>query len=179
MWMAENLNYADSVNYPSMISRNWCAEDADSCAKYGRYYTWSAAIDSVYWFDAKGIKCGYETDREEYQCSLPNRVQGICMEGWHLPNKEEWDELIYNVENNYRALLAKDIPIWKKATDEYGFTLLPTSCWGGCESDVLHWTSTDYSGTSAYDFLVHGGVYTNANSKYLGFSVRCIKDEDE
>ena len=50
MWMAENLNYADSIGYPSMIGRNWCYNnELDSCAKFGRLYTWSATIDSVDW----------------------------------------------------------------------------------------------------------------------------------
>lgn len=43
-WMAENLNYADSVSSPNLLRNNWCLDDKDSCAKYGRYYTWNAAI---------------------------------------------------------------------------------------------------------------------------------------
>ena len=36
-WMAENLNYADSVMTPSLNGRSWCYDNnADSCAKYGR-----------------------------------------------------------------------------------------------------------------------------------------------
>lgn len=32
-WMAENLNYSDSTNYPSMKGRNWCYNNSlDSCA---------------------------------------------------------------------------------------------------------------------------------------------------
>lgn len=39
-WMAENLNYADSVMTPSLNGRSWCYDNnADSCAKYGRLYT--------------------------------------------------------------------------------------------------------------------------------------------
>ena len=43
-WMAENLNYADSVSSPNLLQNNWCLDDKDSCAKYGRYYSWTAAV---------------------------------------------------------------------------------------------------------------------------------------
>lgn len=36
-WMAENLNYDDSVF--SSIGPNWCETDMDSCAMFGRYYS--------------------------------------------------------------------------------------------------------------------------------------------
>ena len=36
-WMAENLNYADSSKYPSMLRKNWCFEnEIDSCENNGR-----------------------------------------------------------------------------------------------------------------------------------------------
>ena len=48
IWMAENLNYADSIKTPSLIGKSWCyANKAENCAVTGRLYTWTAAIDSV------------------------------------------------------------------------------------------------------------------------------------
>jgi Fibrobacter succinogenes major domain (Fib_succ_major). len=48
VWMAENLNYADSVKTPSLKGSNWCYnDDRKDCEVSGRYYTWAAAIDSV------------------------------------------------------------------------------------------------------------------------------------
>lgn len=42
LWMTENLNYATSGENTS-----WCFEDDEAnCEKYGRYYTWKAAIDA-------------------------------------------------------------------------------------------------------------------------------------
>ena len=39
-WMAENLNYADSIAMPNLAGNSWCyGNSADSCAKYGRLYT--------------------------------------------------------------------------------------------------------------------------------------------
>jgi hypothetical protein len=57
IWMAENLNYAYTdvpynitINgrYYTSDSISWCFDDdASNCAKYGRFYTWTAAMDSV------------------------------------------------------------------------------------------------------------------------------------
>jgi len=44
--MAENLNYSDSVSNPNLVGQTWCYENSlDSCSKYGRYYTWTAAFN--------------------------------------------------------------------------------------------------------------------------------------
>ena len=51
-WMAENLNYADSLTTPSLKGKSWCYDNyADYCAKYGRLYTWAAAVDSIALYD--------------------------------------------------------------------------------------------------------------------------------
>ena len=43
-WMAENLNYADSVKTPSLKENSWCYGNvAANCEKYGFLYTWAAA----------------------------------------------------------------------------------------------------------------------------------------
>ncbi|MCK9182585.1 MAG: hypothetical protein M0P13_06880, partial [Fibrobacteraceae bacterium] len=45
-WMAKNLNYADSIAMPNLAGNSWCYENsADNCAKYGRLYTWTGAMD--------------------------------------------------------------------------------------------------------------------------------------
>ncbi|MDD7297792.1 FISUMP domain-containing protein, partial [Fibrobacter intestinalis] len=52
IWMAENLNYA----YNKGTAQSYCYNNsADSCAKYGRLYLWSAAMDSAAVFGG----CGY------------------------------------------------------------------------------------------------------------------------
>ena len=59
-WMAENLNYAyTAVPYKykdnTSDSTSWCYDnDPTNCAKYGRLYTWSAAMDSVGTWSANG-----------------------------------------------------------------------------------------------------------------------------
>ncbi|MBR2095473.1 MAG: hypothetical protein IJ908_07680, partial [Fibrobacter sp.] len=91
VWMAENLNYADSVKTPSLKGRNWCYNnDEKNCKVSGRYYTWAAAIDSVALAnDSKEpLDCGYGKT-----CGLNHSVQGICPDGWHLPTLREWSLL--------------------------------------------------------------------------------------
>ncbi len=89
VWMMENLNYeaANSV----------CQYDSqDSCARYGRRYSWSVAMDSAGILSGNGRGCGYGPE-----CSPAYPVQGICPHGWHLPSRPEWDTLFAAVENEY------------------------------------------------------------------------------
>jgi uncharacterized protein (TIGR02145 family) len=174
-WMAENLNYADDINYPSMLGRNWSGA-------YGRLYTWSAVIDSVYWVK-QGMTCGYAEDADDLQCSLPENVQGICPEGWHVPSGSEMETLYSAMGNDYQTVQAKGFPKWKKATDEYGFSALPNGLrYRNGDSDyteraAFFW-GTEYSYESAYMLSIYwdsagiGSLY-----KHAGLSVRCIKDE--
>lgn len=205
IWMAENLNYADSVTYPSMLKRNWCYEnESDNCEKYGRLYTWSAVIDSVYW-SRQNKECGYRNN-EEYEdnitCGLPNKVQGICPNGWSVPSDSAWFVLLHNVRH-YKTedLLATGSSVggtvgwkWKNATDKFGFSILATGIYYngrytegveisdfqflGMDSLTYFWHSTEYNCCNAGygDFSYYGSILNNA--KYNGFSVRCIKDDD-
>ena len=184
-WMAENLNYADSTNYPSMLGRNWCVE----CDIYGRYYSWSATIDSVYW-SKKGNVCGYLYSEDDSEitsvCNLPDTVQGICPEGWHVPNENEWKTLAEVVDGNPKKILAKGMWENTKATDELGMSLLPAGFYSSRASNdhsiALFQSSTDASHLEAVEFYVSRNVaHVNTNDlrKTAGRSVRCIKDEDE
>ncbi|MCF0224656.1 MAG: hypothetical protein HUK20_10340, partial [Fibrobacter sp.] len=45
-WMAENLNYDDSVSTPNLKGGSWCYDNKDeNCETYGRLYTWAAAMN--------------------------------------------------------------------------------------------------------------------------------------
>lgn len=187
VWMAENLSYADSANYPSMLGRNWCMNDADSCTKYGRYYTWSAIIDSVYW-SQHGMLCGFLENSEDWQCILPPKVPGICPKGWHVPSESEWKTLFSIMGNNYKAMQAKGYDNWKKATDIFGFSAMPAGKYYKNDfADVGSWTYfwSSFWGTEEGAFFwfldaTGAGLAFRADYddyKYIGFSVRCIRDE--
>lgn len=185
-WMAENLAYADSINYPSMLGRHWCGEEGDRDL-YGCYYTWSATIDSVYW-SKRGNVCGFLFSEEDLEittvCNLPDTVQGICPDGWHVPADKEWEVLTELTDRKAKKILAKEL--WKNATDELGLSILPAGYYSSRASNdhtlALFWTSTDDSDWEAMEFYVSTNeAHVNSNDlrKYAGKSVRCIKDEDE
>lgn len=180
MWMAENLNYADSINFPSMLGNNACMEDKDSCARYGRYYSWSATIDSVYWLK-QGKTCGYG----ENLCGLPKKVQGICPEGWHVPNREEW-ETLYSVVGDSKAMMAKGFDIWNQATDRYGFSAVPFGCYaencssGQIPTNIVFWSASEYDSDYAYFWYLYAYHtdlgWFDSNIKSVKSAVRCIQD---
>lgn len=192
VWMAENLNYADSVKTPSLKGGNWCYNDDEkNCKVSGRYYSWAAAIDSVALAkDSKEpLDCGYGK-----KCGLDRAVQGICPEGWHLPSIYEWGLL--SVALGPAAVAGEPLKAltgWNDAgtdhnngTDLYGFAALPTgrrvsaTSWEKVGSDVYYWSATEYSADYGRYFNINN-VYTNSytyqNSKSYGQSVRCVKGD--
>ena len=190
VWMAENLNYADSAKTPSLLGRSWCYNDSSKyCEKYGRLYTWAAAIDSVALYDGDyGADCGYGKS-----CMLPLvKVQGICPNGWHLPETTEWSTLFDEVGGRLTAgKVLKSQTGWYNdgnGIDAVGFTALPGgdrdnygkfSGAGGCYANF--WTATNGSDLEAYyvSMSCSYGDYAHPNDKsgkYYGHSVRCVKD---
>lgn len=187
IWMAENLNYADSVKTPSLMGKNWCyANKAENCAVTGRLYTWTAAIDSV--------KLATDADNPQdcgsgKECTLPDTVQGICPPGWHLPEKKEWDTLLTKVGGEATALkVLKSQTGWFRqgnGSDDVGFSALPAGdridngnffdigklagFWSASETDYNYAKALDLGYCSNYAAL---GYY----NKSFGFSVRCLKD---
>ena len=191
-WMAENLNYAYTgvpYNYSGYTSdsTSWCYDNnASNCAKYGRLYTWAAAMDSVGTWSANGKGCGYEKT-----CSPTYPVRGVCPEGWHLPTETEFDALLTAVGATAGKML-KSTNGWKdnkgesgNGTDAYSFSALPAGyryydgLYYGEGDNANFWSSTESSSNGAYDL---GLYYSDVNAylynlrKYYGFSVRCVKD---
>ena len=194
-WMAENLNYAYTdvpFKYSSYTSdsTSWCYDnDAANCAKYGRLYTWAAAMDSVGTWSTNGMRCGYNI-----KCSPTNPVRGICPEGWHLPDITEWNALFTAVGGKATAgIMLKSMRGWNdkddgtsgNGSDSYSFSALPAGnrdyygVFYGEGYEALFWSSTEnYSNDAYYMYLNYGYDCARLNIDYkdLGFSVRCLKD---
>lgn len=174
-WMAENLNYATANSY--------CYKDvADSCAKYGRFYTWAAAMDSVYILRTSGYECGF--DRE---CSMIKQVQGVCPNDWHLPTQEDWLDLINEVGGASKANnVLKSKTGWLgigNGTDDFGFAALPAGDKDLDDrfligNDAAFWSSTGGTLNAYYMGLEHNKVNVESISKVRGLSVRCVKNVD-
>lgn len=178
-WMAENLNYSDSTNYPSMLGGNWCYNnDNDSCEKYGRFYNWSAAVDSIYW-----VSKGKKYERYGF-LDMPTNVQGICPDGWMMPSSEQWNKLSETIEQVY-DIQAKGFNVWDNAADLFGLAMLPAGEVRNDDLDYGMWTSPHYTmfwsvpeiGTN---FIVSiDDAWIEDSSKCGGgCSVRCVKDEE-
>ena len=169
-WMAENLNYADSAKTPTLTGNSWCYNnELDSCAKYGRLYSWVAAVDK------SEEECG-----NGKTCGLSDNVQGVCPIGWHLPSGNEWNTLYSAMGSSPYAMQAKDFAKWNKATDAYGFSVLPA---GGRYPGSDHigayanfWSSSEKGDYSNRWLLGADGASLGYDSRSRGFSVRCVKD---
>lgn len=204
-WMAENLNYADSVKTASLVGKSWCYNsDFNNCEIKGRLYTWTAAIDSV------GIALDEENPQDcgfgKY-CELSGNVRGICPDGWHLPSLDEWKILF--------AKVCPNEPIEGSCTDEcfvgydecgsiqsqvgwyldyggddsFGFSVLPAgnrdhlNRFVQFDVDAYFWSSSqkgpEGDGDAYYvNFQYTAYVLLDWQSKTDGKSVRCIKDDE-
>ena len=189
VWMAENLNYADSVKTPSLKENSWCYGNvAANCEKYGRLYTWTAAIDSVKLANdvMNPLDCGYGKT-----CDFSGTVQGICPSGWHLPSGDEWKTLITAVGSKAGTAL-KSTSGWGSlkgvsgnGTDAFGFSALPAGYrdlrgkYNSEGSFAQFWSSTEDDSYYAYYMNIYLETYASLNlssSKPYGYSVRCLKD---
>lgn len=164
-WMAENLNYADSVQTPSLLGRSWCFDDdPEKCKVGGRLYTWAAAIDTLKY------GCGNLDD-----CELPQLLQGVCPPDWHLPSDKE----LYKAE----GVDLKSPNGWignGDGSDVFGFSALPAG-YRHSSGRFFHdglgahfWFSLGCMHLSAKSDMKKGG-YCNAD---FAQSVRCVKDRE-
>ena len=196
--MAENLDYVDSSTYKIVSERSWCYEDSvENCAKYGRLYLWSAAMDSAAMVTKNGAGCSVDS---KSVCSPSYPVRGICPEGWHLPDSLEM-ALLFGVKNGYSSDVGakyKSTTGWNdngNGTDEYGFAVLPSGyryIYNGVGVRVTYaqknweaylWTSSFYS--SGYKYARYMDLYASnhrtsvnsTNEVTSAYSIRCFKDE--
>lgn len=201
-WMAENLNYDYNVGTAASYCNN---NSKDSCAKYGRLYTWSAAMDSAGIFSHDGNGCGYNI-----ACYASGKVQGVCPAGWHLPDTTEWNALIMYgrvTAMNSIGYALKSTNGWMSyngisgnGSDEFGFGALPAGhgsdnfnryigfnayFWASTEEATFTYTLGGVSNLAAYSIILSADRtivgYNNyssleTESKVWGLSVRCIKD---
>ena len=190
VWMAENLNYE--------TDNSWCGGGSGTtegnCAKYGRLYTWAAAVGRA------EDECGYE-----HTCGLGSGdIRGACPKGWHLPSQSEWEALIvavdgsiteYTSSNTAGSKLKSATRCWSSYSgitkqDAFGFSALPAgyrnlgfgnyNYWG---RGTYFWSSTEETTYYAYvmglDYRNNGaGLTYDGNHKNYGDSVRCLKDSD-
>ncbi|MCF0216019.1 MAG: fibrobacter succinogenes major paralogous domain-containing protein, partial [Fibrobacteraceae bacterium] len=182
IWMAENLNY----NYNKGTANSYCYNNvADSCTKYGRLYTWAAAMDSYILFSDAGKDCSYGKI-----CSPCGMVRGVCPEGWHLPDNDEWRTLWTAVgETSTAGNMLKFTDGWSydgNGSNFYGFAVLPAGYrindgnYKGVGTRTYFWGSTEvvdsYYKAYCWKFTDSDDVSLLSTEKAWALSVRCVKD---
>ena len=158
-WMTENLNY----NSCEINGQNWCyGGDAANCQKYGRLYTWTAAM-------------GLDKSYQKNYANLPEGTvtKGLCPVGYHIPSDAETDILIAYLEDNDKvaefnfqfggknnfagfADLDRTAYFWTADEDHSEF---------GGKENVRIWS---YSETFSFG---GGSIFKDS-----GLSIRCVKD---
>ena len=158
-WMAQNLNYVTSSSY--------CYDNEPSnCTKYGRLYTWIAAVSAC--------PSGWHMPSKEEWEALFTAVDGQSMAGLMLKASIGWNDS-------------------SNGMDAYSFSALPAGYrdyyTGDFElaGDNTHfWSATQYDEDNAYCMELLSDDYRinlNGNRAELyednkgnGFSIRCLKD---
>ena len=162
-WFAQNLNF-ETVN-------SHCFRDSSKyCVKYGRLYTWAAAVGKP------EEECGY---RQECNLTLP--VQGACPSGWRVPSNYDWNDLFEAIGGD--TVAGKNL----RNSDENGFALVYAGRinYAGdfieLGESARIWSSSE---VSEYDAFYAEFYYTledvwfpEEGSKYEGYSIRCVKGE--
>jgi len=167
-WMAQNLE--------SVTDSSWLFLDSkDSGYKYGRLYSWTAAMGLA--DSCRSRACADQIESEQ---------TGICPTDWHVPSDDEWYALGGFVSS--KDSLLKSSRGWYEngnGSDKFGFAALP----GGYRefngqftnnlTSGFWWSATPSSLTSAYrrgfDYGHSNIADRPENLKSLGFSIRCVK----
>ncbi len=186
-WMAQNLNY-DPGDVSSMGNYAWSGcynDEADSCAKYGRLYTWEVAMNNA--------ECGYGNT-----CSPTGVQQGICPEGWHLPSQTEWQYVDGSIDaagvwgNETTGQWLKSTTGWTDYPnkDGYGFSALPAgersifmgeSSFAFAGFYTLFWSALEDNSERASSMELRNDSHRSnerITPKQKACSVRCVKDSD-
>jgi len=183
-WTAENMNIGTMIisnsaggqmsdngvieKYCWQNNTNYC-DGTSGMLKYGGFYEWKEALQFY-----------------SGQPALP--VQGVCPDAWHVPSKDEFDELITflgggsaaatamqpNGSSGFNALLTG-----YRCTMNGGFLNSPT----GGSKITYYWTSEQSDASNAYFYEVRQNYSFFGNGLYspflktIGTSIRCLKDD--
>lgn len=192
IWMAQNLNYySDDLEGESYCS-NFVEEGSEECGDYGRLYDWWAAADiDKAW-----------ADNTVY--SLNRFHQGVCPEGWHLPNDYEIQSLLKyyggtNDINKIQSNIFKSTKGWNNGDngfDEPGLNFVPSGTFSGNQSSLVgdlfkmwsvyatpDWTQSNVVVFYRNSFEYEGQLIVRTfgygeGSKENGAVVRCLMNQD-
>lgn len=177
-WMAQNLNFL----YEKGTSHSFCfGDDPANCEKYGRLYTWSAALDSAGLYSEDGLGCGGGAT-----CGYFPVLRGVCPEGWHVPSDKEF-ETLRSFVSSAGDLQALGFAEWSGATNTSGFSAIPSGLYtynyGDNKADyynlgeVARYWSRSEGASNPYALVIKSSQkLEGTNDTDDRLSVRCIKD---
>ena len=136
---AENLNYGKMISGGSVQedSTKYCYDDDPWYCEngWGGLYTWSRAMNFPAVCDSFSVaseKCpnkfNLESDNEEFNGKYYFvQHQGICPEGWHIMNENEWVEISEKSSRDVALYMGSKVAGF--GTNDYGLSILPAGYW--------------------------------------------------
>jgi uncharacterized protein (TIGR02145 family) len=169
----------------SLTTGAWCYynNDPTSNGVYGKLHNWYAAA-GVY---------------DATSAANPSLRKKLAPTGWHVPTDPEWTqlqeylggELVAGGKMKTTGTIQARTGVWQDpntaATDESGFIGLPGGCrceggsFGTIGEHAVWWSSSESTTMNAWfrNLNYDDGDANRANGdKILGFSVRCLRDEN-
>lgn len=180
LWMKENLKVTKYRNGDSIVTTTPAKKDVslETTPKYQWSVNYQDSNTAVY----GKLYTGY----------VVTDPRGLCPTGWHVPSLSEFSIMLSSLgPDSVAGGKLKEVGLvhWSSpnegTTNLSGFTALPAgdrSYYG--KQDVFmynafFWTSTDYTTTSEH-YLILDWYSTHVSKiqyyKYLGNSVRCVRD---
>ncbi len=167
IWLAQNLDYYTVDGNADNKKGSFCYQDLDAnCAKYGRLYTWAAAMD---------LSSSYNTTSFN-----DSPVQGICPDGWHVPDGGEWSSLLYHDDFSTEAMQSTHETSWTSATNTLGFSAVASQMYGSNHfscNESFYWQNFNRSYDEAQYWVTGKGCNGSYKAdKIEKFSLRCVKN---
>ena len=180
-WLKQNLrslHYADGTPIDSV----WVYDDNESnAATWGRLYSWDAAMHGA-----------------SSSNGNPSGVQGVCPDGWHMPSKAEFEELVDAVGGSFSggcALKSTNNAYWLTPNDNNnssGFSArgsgnssrVGSGSYSHLKESATYWTATEGENHPnlanhldlTYQYCTLTINYVSGVKDSNGYSVRCVKD---
>jgi len=181
-WMSENLNYGNMIQNTgpgqqmkdNSIAEKYCWDNnPDYC-------------DGTNGKTKKGAFYEYQEAMQYYGGQPAQPVQGVCPDGWHIPNYSEINTLMVSLGNDVGMAYTKMIPGGSSGFDAqqigYRCTAMGNFRNGAIGTDAVYYWSSDQSSTNAQyaKFMVLDKGTPQVQMweylKSLGISVRCLKN---
>ncbi len=185
-WMAENMRCTTSPTGKQWLSNpRFSAAQPEYAAyyasptdeiRYGMLYNWTAALD---------------ISSHGRHKPFGKKVRGICPEGWHIPDNDDWSLLFNTLGGNKIAGEVMKAPTqqWQPhliiRKEVMGFDAMPAGAYteNGYQSagfQTYFWSADPFSRDEAWCCIVYDyktDSYSYLDYKCYGHSVRCVRDE--